>query len=87
MHEARAGGAPAPIACVLECTRVDPETHKRYLEYRDRHAYFGGTGAILSMQDFATAEREYDALEAKGERRDDEEEARWAELTKLLFRD
>ena len=34
-----------------------------------------------------TADEEQRVLEAKGESRDDEEEARWAELSKLLFRD
>ena len=27
---------------------VNREVHERYLEYRDRHAYFGGTKAMLS---------------------------------------
>lgn len=66
---------------------VDQDTHKRLLEYRERHAYFGGSAALLSRDEFLTADLEQRELEAKGEARDDEEEARWAELTKLLFRD
>lgn len=66
---------------------VDPETHRRYLEYRDRHAYFGATTPILTREQFLAADEEQRTLEEKGEARDDEEEARWAELSKLLFRD
>lgn len=67
---------------------MDPQTHKRYLEYRERHAYFGGRTKLLSADEFAAADKEQRELEAKGEDgRDDEEEARWAELSKVLFRD
>ena len=66
---------------------MDPETHKRFLEYRERHAYFGGTTALLTREQFLAADAEQRELEAKGERRDDDEEARWTELSKLLFRD
>lgn len=66
---------------------MDPETHKRFLEYRDRHSYFGAASALLTREQFLAADAEQRALEAKGERRDDEEEARWAELSALLFRD
>jgi hypothetical protein len=67
---------------------MDPETHKRYLDYRDRHGYFGATTPILAREDFLKADAEQRTLDAKGEEsRDDEEEARWLELSKLLFRD
>jgi hypothetical protein len=67
---------------------VDPETHKRYLDYRTRHGYFGEATPILGRDDFVAADAEQRTLEAKGEDgRDDEEEARWQELNKLLFRD
>lgn len=66
---------------------MDPETHKRFLEYRDRHAYFGATSPLLTRDQFLAADAEQRQLEAKGEGRDDEEEARWAELSTLLFRD
>jgi hypothetical protein len=66
---------------------VDPETHKRFLAYRDKHGYFGGTSPILGRDAFLAADKEQRELEAKGDRRDDDEEARWAELSKLLFRD
>jgi hypothetical protein len=66
---------------------VDPETHKRFLDYRDRHSYFGATTPMLTRDQFIAADGEQRELEAKGELRDDDEEARWAELSKLLFRD
>lgn len=67
---------------------VDRETHSRYLEYRDRHGYFGrGNTAMLTREQFIALDAEHRALEAKGDARDDEEEARWVELCKLLFRD
>jgi len=65
---------------------MNRETHARFLEYRDRHTYFG-RGAALDMQAFEKANAELEDLEKKGERRDDEEEARWAELVKLLLLD
>lgn len=68
--------------------RVDPTTHKRFLEYRERHVYFGAKETILGPDEFAAADAEQRALEQKGEGgRDDEEEVRFAELSKLLFRD
>lgn len=67
---------------------MDRETHQRYLDYRDRHAYFASTTPILAKEAFLTADAEQRALDAKGEEaRDDEEEARFAELSKLLLRD
>lgn len=66
---------------------MDPETHKRFLEYRDRYAYFGATKPMLTREQFVAADAEQRELDAKGEARDDEEEARWDELSKLLFRD
>jgi hypothetical protein len=68
--------------------RTDPAVHKRYLEYRDKHVYFGKSTRQLTMPEFAALEVEIAVLEAKGENaRDDEEEERWEELAKLLFRD
>jgi hypothetical protein len=66
---------------------VDPETHRRFLDYLDRHAYFAGAAARLTREQFLAADAEQRTLEAKGEARDDEEEARYNELSKLLFRD
>ncbi len=67
---------------------MDQATHARYLDYRERHAYFGKTKPILAAADFEAADREHRELEAKGEDgRDDEEEARYAELSALLYRD
>jgi hypothetical protein len=68
--------------------RTDPATHKRYLEYRARHAYFGKQLPLLTLAEFCASEAEYAVLDAKGEDgRDDEESERHAELAKLLFRD
>jgi hypothetical protein len=66
---------------------VDKATHQRYLDYRDRHAYFGATTPALAREAFITADAEHLTLDAKGEARDDEEEARYEELSKLLLRD
>ena len=67
---------------------LDPDTHKRYLDYRERHEYFGATTPILTRDQFLPADAEHRALDAKGEDgRDDEEEVRFEELSKLLFRD
>jgi hypothetical protein len=66
---------------------VDPETHKRFLAYRDKHGYFGATTPLLGREAFLAADKEHLELDAKGERRDDDEEARYEELAKLLFRD
>jgi hypothetical protein len=67
---------------------VDRETHARYLEYRERHRYFGGSTKMLGAAEFEPLDREQRALDMKGEdARDDEEEARYVELSKVLFRD
>jgi len=42
---------------------------------------------MLSYAEFAASEIEQRALEAKGDGRDDEEEARFVELTKRLLLD
>ena len=66
---------------------MDPLVHKRYLDYRERHAYFGKSKAMLTMAEFEAADAEARALDAKGKSRDDEEEARFAELLTVLLRD
>jgi hypothetical protein len=66
---------------------VDKDAHRRYLEYRDHHAYFAATTPVLGREDFLRADDEQRALHAKGDARDDEEEARYEELSKLLLRD
>lgn len=67
---------------------ADREVHQRYLDYRDRHGYFGANKKMLAMAEFVPLDAEQLALDAKGEEaRDDEEEARYAELNALLFRD
>lgn len=67
---------------------MTPESHKRYLDYREQHAYFGRQTKMLTMAEFETADREQRELDAKGEgARDDDEELRFQELNQLLFRD
>ncbi len=67
---------------------MDPEVHKRYLRYREAFAYFAQKGQQqLDPAAFTAADAEQRALEAAGAARSDEEEARFVELTILLFRD
>ncbi|CAN5922950.1 hypothetical protein BH11MYX4_BH11MYX4_54140 [soil metagenome] len=67
---------------------MDRQAHKRYLEYRDRHSYFGKMEQVLPLAEYIPLEIELSELEIKGEDgRDDEEEARFAELARILFRD
>lgn len=68
---------------------MDARVHKRFLEYRDRYGYFAKetSAPCLSYETFAALDAEQRALDATRDSRDDEEEARFAEVTKLLFRD
>lgn len=67
---------------------MDPATHKRFLDYRERHKYFGKRIQLLSMAEFEPLDKEHRVLFAKGEEtRDDEEEARFQELSRVLLRD
>lgn len=66
---------------------MDRETHQRFLDYRERHSYFGKKTTLLGNAEFVALDAEYNALEDKGDKRDDEEEARYVELAKVLFRD
>ena len=65
----------------------DAHVHKRFLDYRERHQYFGKNIRILDYEEFAKLDEEQRTLDRKGDLRDDEEEARWVELTRALFRD
>lgn len=67
---------------------MDPLVHKRFLEYRDLHEYFGKKIPKLDAETFVKLDAEQRLLDAKGEKgRDDEEEARYAELSNVLLRD
>ena len=66
---------------------MDRETHQRYLDYRDRHGYFGANKPLLGVAEFEAADREYAELAAREGHLDDEEEVRFAELSALLHRD
>jgi hypothetical protein len=68
---------------------MDTRAHHRFLEYRERFGYFAkeANSRLLDYEQFVTADAEQRSLETKGDARDDEEEARYAELNRLLFRD
>ena len=66
---------------------MEKDVHKRYLEYRELCAYFGKKQRTLGAEEFAALDDEHRKLFAKGDARDDEEDARFAELVKLLHRD
>jgi hypothetical protein len=67
----------------------DPAVHKRYLDYRERHAYFGNQlTKLLGIAEFLPLDAEHLELATKGEEgRDDDEEARFEEVARVLFRD
>jgi len=66
----------------------DANVHKRFLDYRERHVYFGKKIPILDYDQFAKLDTEQRELEQVGEdNRDEEEEARFRALSLILFRD
>jgi len=79
--------ASADTARILRA--MDPRTHARFLEYRERHAYFARSGApMLGAAEFTSSFAEMSELDALGEdQRSDEQQARLAELRELLFMD
>lgn len=72
---------------VLPSSAVDHDTHKRYLDYRETHGYFGRSSPVMTAEQFAQAEISWAELAAKGDRRDDDEEARFVALSRALFKD
>jgi hypothetical protein len=66
---------------------MDRRVHKRYLDYRERHGYFGWKKPLLNAADYVRLDAEAEVLEAKGESRDDEEEERYAAILHVLLRD
>jgi hypothetical protein len=67
---------------------MDRDLHARFLRYRDAFAYFAQGGQkSLEPDAFEVADKEQLVLEKKGAARNDDEEARFVELTLLLFRD
>jgi hypothetical protein len=70
---------------------MDRDVHKRYIDYREKHVYFGHPAGkqtpVLSPEAFATADAEYRALRTRGAARTAAERARFAELEALLFYD
>ncbi len=73
----------------LRCRGVsDPKAvHKRFLDYRETHVYFGRKMKLLDLATFTALDAEHRALTEKGASRDDEEEARFEEVSNLLHRD
>jgi hypothetical protein len=65
---------------------MDRALHKRYLDYRDTFEYFGRKMVRLTAEEFAKAEVELRELDAKGNRRDADDETRKTELERILFR-
>jgi hypothetical protein len=72
---------------VVDARSMDRETHARYLDYREKHVYFGGKKPMLGKDEFVVADKEFGELDAKGDKREDEEEVRYEELATLLHRD
>ncbi len=67
---------------------MDRRVHKRYLDYRERHGYFGWKKPLLSAADYIRLDAEAEALAALGEEgRGDEEEQRYKDLLYVLLRD
>jgi hypothetical protein len=66
---------------------MDPAAHKRFLDYRERHVYFGAKKKRVDAAEFEKLDAEQRTLEELGDRRTDEEEARFVELCEILFRD
>ena len=77
------GGHGSPSARLA----MDRTLHKRFLDYRERHVYFGFRKPLLSREDYIRLDAEALELGAKGEERDDEEEERYAALLFVLLRD
>jgi len=65
--------------------------HKRYIDYREKHVYFGHPAGrqtpVLGPEEFAKADAELAALKAKGKNRTRAEERRFEALETLLFFD
>jgi hypothetical protein len=71
-------------------TTIDPKTHRRFLDYRERHAYFGRDDLKkpLTMQEFAAFDAEYAALVARPRAELGQAGSeRLAELMRVLLRD
>lgn len=67
---------------------MDQAVHKRFLEYRERFVYFGRGGLVMfTREEFVVADADQRALEAKGEMRNAEEDERFVDLSRALFRD
>ncbi len=65
----------------------DANVHKRFLDYRERHVYFGKNMRMLDYTEFAKLDEEQRALDKMGDDRDDDDEARLRVLTIALLMD
>jgi hypothetical protein len=70
---------------------MDRDLHKRYLDYREKHIYFGHPEGkqtpVLTPEAFAEADADLRLLKAKGPSRSPAEEKRFLQLETLLFFD
>ncbi len=65
---------------------IDGRVHRRFLDYLDLHVYFSRK-TPLNMSAFAEKDTTFFALKAKGDKRDDEEESSFIDLSHELHRD
>jgi hypothetical protein len=65
---------------------MNPDVHKRYLEYLERRNYFGPQAPRLGAKDFTALDAEWYALTRQTDRSDEDEE-RLAAVGGALFRD
>ncbi len=67
---------------------MNRDVHARFLRYREAYSYFAlGGQPQLEAAAFEALDAEQVVLEKKGRDRTDEEEARFKEVSILLFRD
>jgi hypothetical protein len=65
-------------------SRIEPAQHKRFIDYRELHQYFGAKSQPMPWDSFHLLDNEFRELENR--KRDDEEEVRFEELGMLLHR-
>jgi hypothetical protein len=67
---------------------MDRDVHARFLQYREAFAYFAlGEAKQLTREEFEVLDAEHRVLRDKGDKRSDEDEARFEDLSAVLFRD
>ncbi len=66
---------------------MNTRDHSDYLDYRDRHVYFGQNKPPMTFEAFAPLELEWRELESLGDARSAEQELRYVELSQALHHD